>query len=308
MREYESSTLFGGNVPFIEEQYEHYLANPAAVTPDWRAYFDSLRGGAADVAHAPVDRVVHPARAGAARSPARWSTPSTMHKQVLVLQMIGHFRTLGMFHAELDPLKRQEKPLHRRPRPRDLRLHRGRPRHRVRRRLVQGGRRADAPARPDRGAEGHVLPHVRRRVHVHQRHGDQALRPGAPRADPLAADVPGRAAAAHPRAADRRRDARALPAHQVRRPEALLGRGRRDDDPDARPPDPDRRRRRRAGDGDRHGAPRAASTCWSTRWARCRRTCSPSSRASRRRSCSPATSSTTRASRRTSSRRAGRCT
>ena len=35
---------------------------------------------------------------------------STMHKQVLVLQMIGKFRTLGMFHADLDPLKRQEKP------------------------------------------------------------------------------------------------------------------------------------------------------------------------------------------------------
>ena len=31
----------------------------------------------------------------------------------------------------------------------------------------------------------------------------------------------------HPRAAHRRRDARALPAHEVRRPEALLGRGRR---------------------------------------------------------------------------------
>ncbi len=34
---------------------------------------------------------------------------TTMHKQVLVLQMIGRFRTLGMFHADLDPLKRQEK-------------------------------------------------------------------------------------------------------------------------------------------------------------------------------------------------------
>ncbi len=33
---------------------------------------------------------------------------STLHKQVLVLQMIGKFRTLGMFQADLDPLKRQE--------------------------------------------------------------------------------------------------------------------------------------------------------------------------------------------------------
>jgi len=55
MQEFESSsTLFGGNAPFIEEQYEAYLADPGAVGADWRAYFDTLRDGAADVAHAPV--------------------------------------------------------------------------------------------------------------------------------------------------------------------------------------------------------------------------------------------------------------
>jgi len=110
MREYEStSTLFGGNVPFIEELYEHYLANPASVAPDWRAYFDSLRGGAADVAHAPViDSFI---RLGKSRKVAAAMVDAgTMHKQVLVLQMIGRFRTLGMFHAEVDPLKRQERP------------------------------------------------------------------------------------------------------------------------------------------------------------------------------------------------------
>ncbi len=110
LREYEaSSTLFGGNAPFIEEQYERYLADPAAVPADWRAYFDSLRGGADDVAHAPVIesfiRLAKNRKIAGAMVDA-----STMHKQVLVLQMIGKFRTLGMFHADLDPLKRQEKP------------------------------------------------------------------------------------------------------------------------------------------------------------------------------------------------------
>ena len=33
---------------------------------------------------------------------------TTMHKQVLVLRLISKYRTLGMFHADLDPLKRQE--------------------------------------------------------------------------------------------------------------------------------------------------------------------------------------------------------
>ena len=110
MQEYGStSTLFGGNVPFIEDQYEQYLANPNSVAADWRAYFDSLRGGAADVAHAPVIesfiRLAKSRKVAGAMVDA-----STMHKQVLVLQMIGRFRTLGMFQADLDPLKRQERP------------------------------------------------------------------------------------------------------------------------------------------------------------------------------------------------------
>ncbi len=55
MKEFEAtSTLFGANAPFIEELYESYLADPEAVSPEWRAYFDELRGDAQDVAHAPV--------------------------------------------------------------------------------------------------------------------------------------------------------------------------------------------------------------------------------------------------------------
>jgi 2-oxoglutarate dehydrogenase E1 component len=95
-------------VPFIEEQYEHYLANPASVPADWRSYFDSLRGGAPDVAHTPV--IESFIRLGKSRKVAgAMVDAATMHKQVLVLQLIGKFRTLGMFNADLDPLKRQEK-------------------------------------------------------------------------------------------------------------------------------------------------------------------------------------------------------
>jgi len=110
LQEYgSSSTLFGGNAPFIEEQYERYLADPTAVGADWRTYFDSLRGGAADVAHGPVIesfiRLVKNRKVAGAMVDA-----TTMHKQVLVLRLISKFRTLGMFHADLDPLQRQEKP------------------------------------------------------------------------------------------------------------------------------------------------------------------------------------------------------
>ena len=55
MSEFQSSsTLFGSNAPFIEELYDTYLADRNAVSEEWRAYFDELKGDAADVAHAPV--------------------------------------------------------------------------------------------------------------------------------------------------------------------------------------------------------------------------------------------------------------
>ena len=104
-----SSTLFGGNAPFIEAQYETYLTDPAAVSADWRAYFDTLRGDARDVAHAPVidsfiQLVKNRKLAGGMIDAA------AMHKQVLVLRLISKFRTLGVFYADLDPLRRAERP------------------------------------------------------------------------------------------------------------------------------------------------------------------------------------------------------
>ena len=105
MQELEgTSTLFGANAPFIEELYERYLADPASVDANWRAYFDELRGGANDVAHTPViESFVELARNR--RVQGAMVDATTMHKQVLVLRLISKYRTLGMLAADLDPLK-----------------------------------------------------------------------------------------------------------------------------------------------------------------------------------------------------------
>src|SRR5438874_1944948 len=104
-----SSTLFGSNAPFIEELYDRYLADPTSVDGEWRSYFDELRGGAADVAHAPViESFIELAKNKKIAGAMVDST--TMHKQVLVLRLISKYRTLGMYHADLDPLKRIEPP------------------------------------------------------------------------------------------------------------------------------------------------------------------------------------------------------
>ena len=108
-----TSLLFGGNMPFVEELYENYLDNPAAVPNEWRDYFDKLAqlpsSVARDVPHMPViTAFAEQAKMGGYRASA--SMPVDDKKQVSVLQMIGAYRTLGARWANLDPLKRQIRP------------------------------------------------------------------------------------------------------------------------------------------------------------------------------------------------------
>lgn len=110
-----SSYLFGANAPYVEALYESYLANPSAIDPAWRDYFDKLANlpGAGtyrgpDVAHAPiVNGFAQRAREGSLRI-ARGV--SNAEKQIQVLQLINAYRFLGNRWAQLDPLKRHARP------------------------------------------------------------------------------------------------------------------------------------------------------------------------------------------------------
>ncbi|MFN3565084.1 MAG: 2-oxoglutarate dehydrogenase E1 component [Burkholderiaceae bacterium] len=114
-----NSYLFGGNAPYVEELYERYLDNPASVPEKWRAYFDQMQlvpaadGSPAtpDVAHAPiVESFALRAREGKLRSTVAPTDLSVARKQVHVQSIIAAYRFLGSRWADLDPLKRQERP------------------------------------------------------------------------------------------------------------------------------------------------------------------------------------------------------
>ncbi|MCC7549271.1 MAG: 2-oxoglutarate dehydrogenase E1 component [Burkholderiales bacterium] len=110
-----TSYLFGANAPFIEELYETYLSDPDSVPQEWRRYFDQLQQlpGAADVAHEPIRqsfvKLVKAPRQVAADA-ATPSVAAAAKKQVWVLQLANNYRRMGLRHANLDPLKRSEKP------------------------------------------------------------------------------------------------------------------------------------------------------------------------------------------------------
>ena len=109
-----NSYLYGANAPFIEELYEAYLRNPDSVSSAWREYFEQVKGTAQEVSHTLIRQTfVELAKrhgngqAAAAPAPA---IAGAEKKQVSVLQLINAYRFLGARHADLDPLKRQEKP------------------------------------------------------------------------------------------------------------------------------------------------------------------------------------------------------
>ncbi len=111
-----NSYLFGTNTPYIEGLYDAYLANPASVEPAWRDYFDKLGTlpGAGnytgpDVAHFPIiTSFAVRAKEGTLQASSRAAGPDGKHGKVM--QLINAYRFLGNRWAQLDPLKRSERP------------------------------------------------------------------------------------------------------------------------------------------------------------------------------------------------------
>ncbi|NMG35552.1 2-oxoglutarate dehydrogenase E1 component [Azoarcus sp. TTM-91] len=108
-----TSHLFGANAPFIEELYENYLSDPASVPEAWRTYFDNLQSQAGsavrDVAHGPVIAAFEQmAKRGPVRTVVAAGGEDKL--QVSTLQLINAYRFLGNRWANLDPLKRTERP------------------------------------------------------------------------------------------------------------------------------------------------------------------------------------------------------
>ena len=113
-----NSYLFGGNAPYVEELYESYLSNPGSVPDHWRDYFDALQhvpaldgSNARDVPHAPVvSAFAERAKLGPIRTLQAVADSELARKRVAAQQLIAAYRNVGVRWADLDPLKRTERP------------------------------------------------------------------------------------------------------------------------------------------------------------------------------------------------------
>ncbi|WP_310626083.1 2-oxoglutarate dehydrogenase E1 component [Limnohabitans sp.] len=110
--------LFGGNTPYVEEMYENYLANPGSVPDSWREYFDALQhvpavdgSNAKDVPHLPViNAFAERAKAGGTKVVMASENAEMGRKRTAAQQLIAAYRNVGQRWADLDPLKRTERP------------------------------------------------------------------------------------------------------------------------------------------------------------------------------------------------------
>ncbi|MGO9992886.1 MAG: 2-oxoglutarate dehydrogenase E1 component [Steroidobacteraceae bacterium] len=106
-----TTALSGGNAGFIEDLYEKFLKDPAAVAPAWAEYFSGLRGSSThEVAHGDVrERITHRQenRPGTVTSGA---SDLASAKQGSVSRLIQVYANRGHLIANLDPLGLQERP------------------------------------------------------------------------------------------------------------------------------------------------------------------------------------------------------
>jgi 2-oxoglutarate dehydrogenase E1 component len=98
--------------------YENYLANPGSVPDTWRDYFDALQNvpavdgtNAKDVPHQPViDAFAQRAKAGGTKVVVASVDAEMGRKRTAAQQLIAAYRNVGASWADLDPLKRTERP------------------------------------------------------------------------------------------------------------------------------------------------------------------------------------------------------
>ena len=111
-----TSMLDGGNIIYLEQQYESYLRDPNSVSETWRRYFEQLpmvNGQAQDIPHSEIRQhfyqLTRNSSARRRQGPAAGSGAVHERKQIQVGTLIDAYRTRGHQLADIDPLKRMEK-------------------------------------------------------------------------------------------------------------------------------------------------------------------------------------------------------
>ena len=110
----QTSFLYGGNGPFIEDLYGRYLADPGSVDASWRAYFDALEPENRDLFARARAALSRPSAVGGLIAANRNVPPAPrvddgvmrgiIRDHLRVIMLIRAYRVRGHLIAKLDPL------------------------------------------------------------------------------------------------------------------------------------------------------------------------------------------------------------
>jgi 2-oxoglutarate dehydrogenase E1 component len=112
---YDSSPFSSAQAPYVEEQYERWLADPASVSAEWREFFAPFGGAGGGVRPQPRSTTAKPAPTAAprARPPAGAPDAATTDsaKQSAVSRLIQFYANRGHLIADIDPLGLMQRPM-----------------------------------------------------------------------------------------------------------------------------------------------------------------------------------------------------
>ena len=108
---YESSPFSSSQAPYLEEQYERFLADPNGVSPEWRNFFRQFGGAARPAPSSPISRIAPSASAPAAAKPATPAAIVDAEKQSAVSRLIQFYANRGHLIADIDPLGLMQRPM-----------------------------------------------------------------------------------------------------------------------------------------------------------------------------------------------------
>ncbi len=107
---YESSPFSSAQAPYLEEQYERFLNDPAILTPEWRDFFGQFGPVARPAARPPIARPATAPQPGAA-GPSTAVPGDGGEKQSAVSRLIQFYANRGHLIADIYPLGLMQRPM-----------------------------------------------------------------------------------------------------------------------------------------------------------------------------------------------------
>ena len=104
----DPTVMYGGNASFVEALYEDYLTDPLSVTPEWREYFEGIRGSGRgpEAVHSTIQRAFAELARNGRRHVVAAEPPS--YARAGVTALINAYRSMGHLKAQFNPLGRPE--------------------------------------------------------------------------------------------------------------------------------------------------------------------------------------------------------